>query len=146
MIPRTCTRIAQPRKVACTRYTMKLRIEHLIEGIGSADYEALYFDETFNVAIGRSLHMGRELLRLERTSERIVRHVRCEPKRAPDSPAGRAFGSSRASFVDELDYDLRARRGAWRTIQNLMPDRVTTAGTIAFVDAPAGVRRIFDGE
>src|ERR1700683_1376620 len=102
---------------------MKLAIDHVFAGLTCAEYETLYFDEPFNVAIGDALEMGRALLRFERSAERIVRHVCYEPKRDPKSPAGQAFGTSRASFVEELDYDLRAHRGAWRTIPNLFPDR-----------------------
>ena len=85
-------------------------------------------------------------MRLERTADRIIRHVRCEPARDPDSPAGQAFGTSRASFVEELEYDVAARRGRWRTIPNLFPDRVTNSGTIEFAEAPGGVSRIVRGE
>ena len=64
----------------------------------------------------------------------------------PNSPAGQAFGTSRASFVEELDYDLRAHRGAWRTIPNLMPERVRNSGTIEFAASARGVTRIVRGE
>jgi hypothetical protein len=125
---------------------LKVNIEHLIEGVGQADYEALYFDEPFNVALGEALGLGRQLLRLDRAADRIVRHVCCEPQRDPDSPAGQAFGTSRASFIEELDYDLRAHRGTWRTIPNMIPDRVSNTGTLEIVEAPRGVRRIVRGE
>ena len=125
---------------------MKLRIEDVFEGIRCNEYADLYFDEPFNIAVGDALHMGRRLLRLDHTDDRIVRHVCYEPKRDPGSPADQAFGSSRASFIEELDYDVRARRGAWRTIPNMIPERVRNAGTIEFADAPGGVRRVVDGK
>jgi hypothetical protein len=114
--------------------------------ISPAEYESLYFDEAFNEASGRAMRMGRALLHFERTSERIVRKVQYEPDRDPDSPAGKAFGTTRASFIEELDYDVRARKGVWRTIPNLLPDRVSNRGTIEFVEAPGGVRRIVCAE
>lgn len=125
---------------------MRLRIQHDFDGIDAAAYETLYFDELFNRELSTSLHMGRELLRLDRTTDRIVRHVRYEPKRDSASPANQVFGASRASFVEELDYDVRARRGAWRTIPNQFADRVRNTGTIELVDIPNGVRRIVDGD
>jgi hypothetical protein len=125
---------------------VKFAIDHAIDGVDCAGYEAVYFDEAFWAALGRSLRLGRELLRLDRTDLRIVRHVRCEPNRDPDSPAGQALGDSKASFVEELDYDRTARRGAWRTIPNIFADRVRTQGTIEIVEAPHGVRRIVRGE
>ena len=125
---------------------MNVLIEDVFVNISLADYETLYFDEDFNAAIGRAMRMGRRLLHFERTSDRVVRKVHYEPDRDPDSPAGKAFGTSRASFIEELDYDPRTRKGTWRTIPNLFPDRVTNAGTIEFVDAAPGVRRIVRGE
>jgi hypothetical protein len=125
---------------------VKVAIEHVFGGVTCPEYEALYFDESFNAAVGEALQLGRKLLRLDRSYERIVRHVCYEPKRDPNSPAGQAFGSSRASFVEELDYDVRARRGEWKTIPNLFPERVRNAGTIEIVVVPEGVRRIVRGE
>src|SRR5262245_19432544 len=112
---------------------MKFALEHVFAAIWCADYETLYFDEAFNTSLGAALHMGRELRRLDRTPERIVRTVCYEPKRDPDSPANQAFGTSRASFIEELDYDVRARRGQWRTIPNQFTDRVRNSGTIELV-------------
>lgn len=125
---------------------MRVAIEHVFEGIGAAAYETLFFDEAFNEALGRHLRMGRMLVRLDRGADRIVRHVRFEPAQDPDSPAKQAFGSSRASFLGELDYDPRIRRGAWKTVPNLFTDRVKNTGTIELVDVPAGTKRIVKGE
>ena len=125
---------------------MNVLIDDQFAGITAAEYESLYFDEDFNRAVGRALRMGRLLLHFERTDSRIQRKVQYEPERDPDSPAGQAFGKSRASFIEELDYDRATRRGAWRTIPNLFPDRVSNAGTIEFIDAPGGVQRIVRGE
>jgi Protein of unknown function (DUF2505) len=125
---------------------MKVTIEDVFEGIGCSDYVELYFDEAFNESIGRALHMGRRLLRLDRGPERIVRHVCYEPNHDPESPAHQAFGTSRASFVEELDYDVRTRRGTWRTIPNLWADRVHNAGVIELADLAGGTRRVVRGE
>jgi uncharacterized protein DUF2505 len=124
---------------------MNVLIDDLFTGITCAEYESLYFDEDFNRLVGRELRMGRLLLHFERRPDRIQRKVQYEPERDPDSPAGQAFGTSRASFIEELDYDPRSRRGSWRTIPNLFPERVSNAGTIEFVEAPNGTRRIVRG-
>ena len=125
---------------------MKVLIEDVFPQITCAAYESLYFDEPFNDAVGQALHLGRQLMHFERTPEKIVRRVGYEPARDPGSPAGQAFGTSRASFIEELEYDVRSRRGEWRTIPNVFPDRVRNAGTIEIVEAPTGVRRIVRGE
>ncbi len=125
---------------------MRVEIEHVFAGIQPAAYEALYFDEAFNEALGMHLHMGRKLLRLDRTADRIVRHVRYEPAQDPDSATTQAFGTSRASFLEELEYDVRVRRGNWRTIPNLFADRVKNAGTIELAAAPDGTKRTVAGD
>ena len=125
---------------------MKVLIDNLFAGITVTEYESLFFDEDFNQAVGRELRMGRLLLHFERTISRIQRKVHYEPDRDPESPAGQAFGTSRASFIEELDYDPKLRRGSWRTIPNLFPERVSNSGTIEFVEAPSGTRRIVRGE
>ena len=125
---------------------MKVLIEHGFAHVSCTAYEDLFFDEPFNEVMGAALNMGRELRRLDRSGERIVRHVCYEPKRDPSSPAGQAFGTSRASFIEELDYNTRTHRGEWRTIPNLFPDRVRNAGTIEIIATPDGVKRIVRGE
>ncbi|MEO6776433.1 MAG: DUF2505 domain-containing protein [Kofleriaceae bacterium] len=125
---------------------MKLAIEHTFTGIQPAEFELLYFDEAFNESLGSHLHMGRRLVRLDRDANRIVRHVRFEPAQAPDSPVKQAFGTSRASFLEELDYDPRTRLGVWKTIPNLMAERVTNTGTLELLSAPEGTRRVLRGE
>jgi hypothetical protein len=125
---------------------MNLAIEHVFAGLSCAAYEDLFFDETFNTALARELRLGRELRRLDRTPERVIRHLYYEPVRDPDSPANRVFGTSRAGFTEELDYDRRARRGTWRTVPSRFAERVRTAGTLDFADSPAGVRRIVHAE
>ena len=124
---------------------MKFLIEDVFP-LGVAEYEALYFDEAFWSALGESLRLGRELVKLDRTPARIVRTVRCWPDREPGTPADQAFGKQRAGYVEELDYDVRARKGAWRTIPNVFTDRVRTEGTIEFVTDGAGTRRIVRGD
>ena len=125
---------------------MKFLIEHVFPRISCGDYEALYFDEAFNAALGDALAMGRRLLRLDRGPDQIVRHVCYEPVRERGSEADHAFGKSRASFVEELDYDVRARRGEWRTIPNQFKERVKNTGTIELVPEGDGTRRIVRGE
>ena len=132
----------------CTKcaHTVKLHIEDIFVGITRADYEVLYFDEAFNEALGHALKLGRKLLHVERTEQQIVRRVCFEPAQPADAPVKQAFGTSAASFIEELDFDRDAHRGAWRTVPNRFADRVTNAGTIEFADDSTGTRRTVRGE
>ena len=125
---------------------MRLTIEHVFEGIDVGDYEQLYFDERFNDALGKELKLGRHLVRLDRTDTRIIRHVAYEPAREAGHAIEHAYGNNRASFIEELDYDLTTRRGTWQTIPNRWADRVRNAGTIELAHTPAGTRRTVQGE
>jgi hypothetical protein len=124
---------------------MRLCIDHVFEGIDVVGYESLYFDEDFNESLGNELRLGRRLLRLDRSSEHIVRHIYFEPAHKPGDPVNEAF-TSKAGFLEELDYDVRARRGTWRTVPNQWADRAKTTGTIEFAPAPAGTRRIVNAD
>jgi len=125
---------------------MRVTIEHVFEGIAVADYEDLYFDEAFNDALGRELKLGRHLVRFDRSETRIVRHVCYEPARQDGHPIDHAYGTSRASFIEELDYDVASRRGTWRTVPNRWAERVSNTGTIELAAAPTGTRRTVLGE
>jgi hypothetical protein len=124
---------------------VKFVIEHTYDRITPAEYEVLHFDETFSAALGEALGLGRTLVRLDRTPERIVRHIRCVPKRDPKDPAAQVL-DDKASFVEELEYEVGRFRGQWRTIPSMMPDRVTTTGTIELEAVPGGTKRIVRGE
>ena len=125
---------------------MKFVIEHTYPQITPAAYETLHFDETFAAALGEALGLGRVLIRLDRTPERIVRHVRCTPKRDPKDQAAQVL-DDKASYVEELEYEVGPRRGEWRTLPSVWPDRVRTTGSIEFAAAPGGgTRRIVRGE
>lgn len=125
---------------------MKFAIQHLFHGVTPANYADLYFDEPFNAALGEAMRMGRKLLRLDRTARTIIRHVCFEPQREAGSPADQAFGTSRASFIEELEFDVATARGEWRTIPNLFTERVRNSGTIEFRDDHGGTARVVRGE
>jgi hypothetical protein len=125
---------------------MKFAIDHVFPATTLAVYETLYFDEDFNAALGDALAMGRRLLKLERAGGRIVRHVEFTPKQAKGSQASQAFGTSRASFVEELDFDTLSHIGTWKTVPTMWADRVRNNGTIAFARDGDGTRRSVHGE
>jgi hypothetical protein len=122
---------------------MKLSIDHEF-AIAPADFARLYFDETFSEAVCASVKLGRTVLRLDRSPEHVVRHVRCQPVR--DVPAALAkIMSGGFHYVEELDFDLARLRGTWRVIPSIVPDRVDASGDLFFEAAGAGVRRSVRG-
>jgi hypothetical protein len=124
---------------------VKFVIEHTYRQITPAAYEALHFDEDFSAALGEALGLGRTLVRLDRGPDRIVRHIRCVPKRDARDPAAQVL-DDKAWFVEELEYQVGQFRGQWRTIPSTMPDKVRTTGSIEFAAAGDGTTRIVRGE
>jgi hypothetical protein len=124
---------------------VQLTIEHGFPLPSCEAFEAVFFDEDFNIALGAALQMGRRLKRFDRTPQRIVRHVVYEPKHAAGSPA-ESIGTSLRAFVEELDYDVLAHRGTWRTVPNAFADRFRNTGTLEVVMRGAEVHRIVRAE
>ena len=125
---------------------MQLVIEHGFPLASCEAFEQVFFDEDYNVAQGVALDMGRTLRRLERTPERVVRHVGYDPAHVPGTPAAEALKASRRGFVEELDYDLRAHRGVWRTVPNAFAERVKSVGTIEVTMRGGQVWRVVRAE
>jgi hypothetical protein len=124
---------------------MKLSIEHTFP-VTPAAYADLYFDEPFSVELCAAVKLGRTLLRLDRTLERLVRHVRCEPIREIPAPIAKVLAGRSFHYVEELDVDLRTLRGKWRVVPSLVPDKVEASGTLEFEDSGGHVKRVVRGD
>jgi hypothetical protein len=125
---------------------MKFRVEHLYEGVTFPEYEQIHFDEGFNTELSESVKLGRTLLKLDRTAERIVRHVKIEPAREIPGPVAKLLGGNKFSYVEELEYEIGKGRGRWRTITSVLTDKIDSQGTLELVSAPGGVKRVVAGE
>ena len=127
---------------------MKLAIAHTFPGIAVREYEALYFDETFTIALAEAVKIGRTLLRLDRSPGRVVRHVRCEPIRDLPRPVAKLLGGRRFAYAEEIDFELGNGEGALaRGPQRRRPRGSSPKGTLHFDAAPqGGVTRTVRGE
>ncbi len=126
---------------------MKFRAEATFTDIPLADYEALYFDDAFNDEMCKAVRLERTLLKKERTGDIIVRHTRVAPiGREIPAPVAKVIGASRIEYVEELTYDFAKHTGVWQTIPQVLPDKVETKGTLAFLSTGAGCTRISEGD
>jgi hypothetical protein len=125
---------------------MHFKADHTFTGITPAEYETLYFDEPFAIAMCEAVKLARTLLKLERTPDRLVRHVRCEPVRDIPGPIAKLLGGRRFSYVEELDFELGKGRGKWRVVPNVATEKVDAAGTLTFLPADGGVLRSVTGD
>jgi Protein of unknown function (DUF2505) len=124
---------------------MKFRVEHVIRGIDLAAYEELYFDEPFQTALGDAVKIDRELLRLDRGRERIVRHVRVQPEREIPAPVAKLLGGRRLAYVDEIEYEVGRYHGTWRIVPAVLADKIAIGGTLDFEAVAGGVKRVLAG-
>jgi|HubBroStandDraft_5_1064220.scaffolds.fasta_scaffold264053_2 hypothetical protein len=124
---------------------MKLRVEHVIRGIDLAAYEELYFDEPFQTALGEAVKIDRELVRLDRGRERIVRHVRVQPQREIPAPVAKLLGGKRLAYIEELEYEVGRYHGTWRIVPAVLAGKIAIGGTLDFEAAAGGVKRVLAG-
>jgi hypothetical protein len=117
----------------------------VLRDVDLGGYEALYFDEPFQTALGEAVKIDRELLRLDRGSARIVRHVRVQPEREIPAPVAKLLGGRRLAYTEELEYDIGHYHGTWRIVPAVLADKIVIGGTLDFEAVPGGVRRVLAG-
>jgi len=145
-LPETGMTLARSRTpTTLGRYPMKFEIAHTFDTTLD-EYAEIYFDEAFGFASCEAVNIGRKLLKLEKSPERIVRQVRCEPSRELPAPIAKLLGGGGFSYVDDVEYDPRTRKGKWRIVPSIAPDKVESTGTFEFVPDGAGKRRIIRGD
>jgi hypothetical protein len=126
---------------------VKFQADHLIDGIAVEVYREMYFQDAFNDAMCVAVNLHRRPIKMERTGSKIVRHVHVEPQgREIPGPVAKLLGQSRFGYVEELEFDFSRNEGVWKTIPTILPDKVTSGGTLRFVGEGTGTRRIVHGE
>lgn len=125
---------------------MHFRAEHTFRGITLAEYEQLYFNEAFNIALCQTVKLSRNVESIDRDEKKIKRAVKVGPDREVPKPVAKILKADRIEYTEHLDYTFGSYRGTWRTIPNLMPSKVRSEGTFSFAEAPGGVRRVVEGD
>lgn len=125
---------------------MKFSVEHVMQGVSLLEYETLYFDEDFNVALCQSVSLQRELLERTLQDNHIHRAVRVGAQREIPKPVAKILGSDRIEYVEHVEYTMGSFFGHWHTISSLLTDKITSEGTFKFVAEGHNVKRIVDGE
>lgn len=124
---------------------MDFRVAHVFSGIDRAAYEKLYFDESFNVALCRSVKLDRTLVSFDDQDGVLKRRVRVRANRQLPRPVAKILGAEYIEYTEHLEYRWGSFRGTWRTISAVLPDKVETQGLFRFEDSVAGVQRIVEG-
>lgn len=126
---------------------MKFRIEHEFHRIDLPEYEKLYFDEPFNIALCEEVNLDRELLSLEHHGDELEREVKVAPRgRQIPKPIAKFLGGARIEYVEKLRYTFGAGQGTWQSVSSLMTEKIDSRGTFQFEAVPGGVKRVVEGE
>jgi hypothetical protein len=126
---------------------MKFLAEHTFRGITLPDYEKLYFDEAFNVALCKAVNLDRTVLKRDEKGSHLSRSVKVSPRdREIPGPLVKVLGSSRIEYTEQVEYDFGTFKGTWKTVSSVMTDKVDSSGTFRFETAGDGVKRVIEGE
>ena len=127
---------------------MKFSIEHAYENISVAEYCALHFDETFNIALCKATHLLRTQPDLRHEGALIVRAVTIAPERALPAPLMSLLGNKNFQYVEHVRFDTSSYSGTWTVEPALLADKLKSAGTLRFEKTREGqgVKRIVEGE
>ncbi len=125
---------------------MKFRCEHRFPGLTLAEYEELYFDETFNIALCEQVGLARTLISRDIGNGKIRRVVKVAPAREIPAAAAKVLGSSKIEYTETVDYVFGSGRGQWSTVSSVMTDKVDSRGTVAFAQSGGQVVRTVEGD
>ncbi len=125
---------------------MKFRAEQTIVGTTIANYEKLYFEETFNIALCEALRMGRKLELREEANNVLTRRVRVSPQREIPGPVAKLLGGRSIDYFETVIYTWGTMKGTWTTESSVLADKIESFGTFQFLKHPQGVLRVVEGE
>lgn len=125
---------------------MKFKCEHHFAGLTQAQYEELYFDEDFNIALCKEVGLARTLLRRDVTAGKLRREVKVGADREIPPTVAKILGANRIEYTETIDYTFGTFRGTWSTLSSLMTEKVDSRGTFAFGASGGGVTRTIEGD
>lgn len=125
---------------------MKFRCEHRFSGITLADYEQLYFDEAFNIALCNQVGLQRGLISRDVSNGKIHRVVKVAPDREIPAPAAKILGSAKIEYTETVDYVFGSGKGQWSTVSSVLTDKVDSRGTVQLSESYGQVVRVIEGD
>lgn len=125
---------------------MKFRVEHSFKSITLPGYEALFFDEPFNVALCTATHLSRAMVKREFNDGKLVRELRVGPDREVPGPVAKVLGANRIEYIEKINYKAGSYEGTWETVPMVMADKVVSRGTFRFYTQGDRVVRVVEGD
>ena len=125
---------------------MKFSTSATFRGITLEEFEKLYFDEEFNIAMCKDNGLSRRVLAREVDEANLHRELSIGPERQLPAAMKKVLKSDRLEYTEKLDYKWGSNRARWETIPSVFPKKVLASGSIIFTEVDGGVRRVADGE
>ena len=116
--------------------------------VDAARYWEMFFDENYNQALFKYLHIERELVEFDDQgtgADRVIRRrQRLTPQRQVPAFLSR-FVKGSLTYVEDNHFTARDNSIDVVTTPTFMADRITTTGRYYLESHAQGVRRIWDG-
>ncbi len=125
---------------------MKFHSEHIFTGVTLDEFEKLYFDEEFNVALCEAVNLARTLVKLEDDGTTFVREVNVGPDRVLPRPVAKVAGTDRIEYMEHVDYRWGSHQVEWYTEPSILKSKVQSHGVVYLEERPEGVARRVEGE
>ena len=125
---------------------MNFHVQQVIKGLSLQDFETLFFDETFNIALCKSLKLNRELVKRDVKDGKLSRVVRVGPQREIPAPVAKVLGAEKIEYTEYLDYVMGSNHGTWHTASSLLSDKIKSAGSFSFKEQADGILRVVEGD
>lgn len=124
---------------------MQIRISHRFPVPPRA-----YWDGTREPALDEKIASASDIdvVVIERRRNGPLSHdeLRVSPRKELPALAQRALGTSRFSYVQIVDGDDDTMTTSWKVLMDVIPDKVSCAGTSRVVPTADGCERIIEGE
>ena len=125
---------------------MRFRVQHTFHKITVQEYEKLYFDDEFNIALCGAVKLSREPVELHDDGKNYKRILKVGPDRQLPKPLAKVLKTDRLFYKEYLDYTWGRFTGQWKTIPMVLPDKVVSEGTFSFSESGSSVVRVVEGE
>src|SRR4051812_23389123 len=119
---------------------MQIRISHQFPVSPRVYWEGTRGPE-FDEKIATASDIDVTVIERRRDGSRTHDEVRVSPRKELPLLAQKALGSSRFSYLQVVDGDDDAMTTSWKVLTDVIPDKVTCAGTSRVIATPDGCER-----
>jgi hypothetical protein len=125
---------------------MRFDIAHVFKNITLADYENLFFDDSFNEAMKPVAGLKkRETLERREENGKLIKKTRVFPERDFPGPIKKLIDGE-LSYTEDSTFDRATHTLEFRSKVSVLSDKIKLGGTIHFREVAGGIERRIVGE